>query len=72
MPLPEHLQPVTYWEKRCELLEEAVERLVQTIAQHLPYAAHEPVSSFLREWGRLLGELGNEHPAPKENTDANT
>lgn len=68
MPLPEHLHPTTYWEKRCELLEEAVTQLMQRLVPLLPPAAHGSLQELASQWSQLLVELGDKHPAPPKDS----
>jgi hypothetical protein len=61
--LAEHLHPKTYWEKRCELAEESLMRLMGILARALPYQSAGELSDHLAEWNRLLTKLGDDHPA---------
>lgn len=65
MGLPEHLHPKTYWERRAELTEESLRRLI-TIMANLEFspAMCQAAAEHSREWNRLIGELGNQSPAP--------
>lgn len=63
--LPEHLHPKTYWEERCELLEESVERLVRILSAYsMPPAGEQALWAHMADWGRLQKELADKHPAP--------
>jgi hypothetical protein len=65
MSLPEHLHPKTYWERRCELLEASIERLVYILGNYsMPPAGNQALADHMRVWSRLLGELQQEFPAP--------
>lgn len=65
MPLPEHLGPQTYWEKRAELMEDSVERIVQIlVATAVPSHTARALDEHMREWARLIGTLASEYPAP--------
>jgi hypothetical protein len=64
MALAEHLHPKTYWEERCELVEESVLRLMNILTAHLPYAAHSDLQAHATDWNRLIGELANKFPPP--------
>lgn len=62
--LAPHLYPQTYWEKRCALLEQSVQRLTNIISVYtFPPAGHEDLAEHFKEWNRLIGELANEHPS---------
>lgn len=70
--LPEHLHPKTYWEKRCEVLEESVNLLVQIIANYsMPPAGHQALEAHMRDWGRIQSELIARHPAPIQSQEGN-
>lgn len=65
MPLPDHLHPATYWEKRCELLEESVFQILRILSRTaVPPAAAGEISDHVRQWNDLLVRLGEEYPAP--------
>ena len=66
MSLPTHLHPTTYWEKRCELLEESVFRMANILQNYtMPPAGQYAMREHFDEWNRLLAELGEKHPAPQ-------
>lgn len=59
--MPEHLYPKTYWERRCELAEAAVQGLARLLSAYvLPPAAQEDLTGWAREWDRLVGEINVE------------
>lgn len=64
MALAEHLYPVTFWEKRCELLEQSVTALSLILARNLAYMAQSDLQVWNNEWNRLLEALSKEYPAP--------
>ena len=67
MSLPEHLAPKTYWEKRTELMEESVERIILLLIRDmLPQSAVMTLNDHMRDWARLIGELTNEFQKPIE------
>ncbi|KFB68902.1 hypothetical protein [Candidatus Accumulibacter vicinus] len=63
MPLPQHLRPKTYWEKRADLMEESTWRLAIIMVEALPPQYGALVSDHLREWNDMLDKLREEHPA---------
>lgn len=67
MPLPDHLMPQTYWEKRCELLEASVMQMMEILAAtSLPKYAVHALQDHSREWMKHLDALKLDHPAPPE------
>lgn len=62
--MKEHLLPKTYWEERSALTEEALFRLVKLIAMNSPPMLADDISSTVREWDRLIAEIGTKYPAP--------
>ena len=67
MSLPEHLAPKTYWEKRTELMEESVERIVRLLVlDTVPKSTASALDDHMREWSRLIGDLANEFQKPNE------
>ena len=67
MPLPDHLMPQTYWEKRCELLEASVMQMMEILAATaLPPNTVRALQNFSREWVKYLDALKLDHPAPPE------
>lgn len=70
MSLPEHLHPKTYWEERCELLEESVFRLASILANSaMPPQAASQVRLHVDDWNRLIAEIGSRFPPPEENSN---
>ncbi len=68
MPLAEHLRPKTYWEERCQLLEESVDRLVPILAQTQPPQIQRELADHMAEWIRLIGALAAEFPPSPSST----
>lgn len=63
MPLPDHLHPTTYWEKRCELLEDSVFQILRILSRAaVPPAAAGEIADHVRQWNDLLVRLGEEYP----------
>lgn len=62
--------PKTYWEKRCELAEEALYRALMIISRGMPSNIAADLSEHASTWNKLLAELKVEHvrikPAPPE------
>ena len=70
MNLPAHLKPVTYWEKRCKLMEESLIRVMDILNTYaLPPTAIECMREHVLNWDLDLADITKEHPAPSENTD---
>jgi len=69
MALAEHLHPKTYWEERCELLEDSVFRMMSIIATHgLTESGSYALREHVADWNRLIGQIGDRHP-PKQGND---
>ena len=66
MSLAPHLHPKTYWEERCELLEESFERLAHILIACGSQQQKNMLDSHMLEWNRLLAEITAKHPAPEQ------
>ena len=67
--IPKHLEPKTYWERRCDLVEGALLMTVQSLVNTgVPPICAERLRSCLREWNSLLGDLKEEFPPATEET----
>ena len=53
-------EPTTHWEKRCELMEEAVFRLMGVVCAASGPQMSNAVASTLKDWDRLIGVLKTE------------
>ncbi len=63
--LAQHLHPQTYWEQRCQLLEESVVRMMNILAQTaLPPHAVEALRYHCEQWNELIAELAKKHTEP--------
>lgn len=68
MPLPQHLQPRTYWENRAELMEESVWRLANILIPYLPPQGGNEVVNHMIQWRELIKKLELNHPPQQETT----
>lgn len=71
MPLPDHLEPKTYWEKRAELMEESVWRLTRILMQSMPAHTEVAVHDHLKQWAGLIEDLTAQHQEPPAPAAAN-
>lgn len=62
--LAEHLHPKTYWEHRCELLEDAMHTFVRIVAEHGSIAVRIDLVRFIEDWGNNLRKITEAHPNP--------
>ena len=63
----EHLEPKTYWEKRCVIAEAAVQQLAKILAAYtLPPAGQDDLNQWGRDWDQIVGDLNNEFAQPND------
>lgn len=67
MSLAEHLHPKTYWEERCELLEDSMFQLMRLLAATQSPQTAQVLAAHAQEWAREISSLAAKHP-PKEPT----
>ena len=58
--MTDHLDPNTYWEKRCNLLDQLLGNLMNRIGNNFPFMQGE-LSQMFTEWNKSLNLLEEEY-----------
>ena len=62
------MEPKSYWEERCAVMEGAVERMMQVLAMHIPSTRQE-IQAIASEWAKIRNDVHLEYKAKEVDND---